>query len=778
MFDPHPDHSPDLEWLLQSGEASQSTIIHYLLRETYDSLMLFFGAWLGDPDRAQRLAVEVYASAIQHARAYQGDASIQEWLARLALESIQGEEAAEKPKRQPLRDVSQWFSEPQIPVTGALHDNPLRILDDLEEALRLPWILSKVYGLNTAQIGRVLRKSVEEVEASLRYARANTVFGTHRLTNAQPEEIDDRTLRSWQKRWQAAAPATPDIDQLTGQVEAALLGRRRKDFRHRVLRDGLILAVGLASVFLLIQLQTWRLPKHPARPAIHTVMVTATPQPTPEVTAAPRQRPVPLTMETDPEAVRWRIIESTQTWKSLWADAEIIFYGPLAYLGPPLVYRNQAWIRQPDHALILGGLSDGEPEYLRLIDEAYTYEADLVHEITYDNSHPSLPRANMNIPFLKQTWEPRLSSAPFPFGFYLYDLLRPTEAWWPLGELRSIGMDRVAGREALMVDDYSHTDNGKVRFWIDSETGIVLRLWVYNHENHNLVDVEIRLNQIMINAPIPPHFYTLESAWFDHPGWSTFWQPQTEDERGAQNQERLRPGWQYLALNPPPAKVDLGAGPLVFQWDIDPEHQNRPGTQADLILDGYWMGTVDLGDPWGMTCERSPNGRYIAVTRDFSDPFATNGGLRWIDLNDTATIQDPLPNGVASSDFAFSPDSQTLAFHGCSATERNCGVYLQDLATGKNVKLIALGSAGDFAWSPDGSQLALVGRTEEQAPYGDWELMIVEVSTGMVTYHTPVDLEQIRPPIDAPVKEWGMAYPPETMNLDGCVYPGKAMGGG
>jgi hypothetical protein len=40
-------------------------------------------------------------------------------------------------------------------------------------------------------------------------------------------------------------------------------------------------------------------------------------------------------------------------WKSLWADAQIVRYGPAGYLGPLQVYRSQVWVEQPEQKMVL-----------------------------------------------------------------------------------------------------------------------------------------------------------------------------------------------------------------------------------------------------------------------------------------------------------------------------------------------------------------------------------------------------------------------------------------
>jgi hypothetical protein len=105
-----------------------------------------------------------------------------------------------------------------------------------------------------------------------------------------------------------------------------------------------------------------------------------------------------------------------------------------------------------------------------------------------------------------------------------------------------------------------------------------------------------------------------------------------------------------------------------------------------------------------------------------------NTGPFWFDISSPAEIHKAHPNGtVVSSDFAFSPDGEWLAFWGCGGSEENCGVYLQNTRTLRTVKLLSLSfGAIFFTWSPDGESLAMM--TAENT------LLVVSPRTAEITY--------------------------------------------
>jgi hypothetical protein len=103
-----------------------------------------------------------------------------------------------------------------------------------------------------------------------------------------------------------------------------------------------------------------------------------------------------------------------------------------------------------------------------------------------------------------------------------------------------------------------------------------------------------------------------------------------------------------------------------------------------------------------------------------------------------------------------------------------------DTETGEITRFINLEQAESLAWSPDGKQLALVGKR----PGGSGlEVLVLLANSGRIVYSTPVDLQAYQqalaqpgqdlewPASDWPGHSWGIHFPVRMGELEACAAP-------
>ncbi|MCZ7551094.1 MAG: hypothetical protein M5U05_00690 [Anaerolineales bacterium] len=86
MHTPTSDYAPDLEWMLQSGQVSQETLLEALISEYYPGVFRLAFATLDNRRAARKTANGVFARALLELHRYRPQQSIELWLYRLALE--------------------------------------------------------------------------------------------------------------------------------------------------------------------------------------------------------------------------------------------------------------------------------------------------------------------------------------------------------------------------------------------------------------------------------------------------------------------------------------------------------------------------------------------------------------------------------------------------------------------------------------------------------------------------------------------------------------------
>jgi len=219
---------------------------------------------------------------------------------------------------------------------------------------------------------------------------------------------------------------------------------------------------------------------------------------------------------------------------------------------------------------------------------------------------------------------------------------------------------------------------------------------------------------------------------------------------------------------------------LTFQFPEDTTGRDSI-PRVELFAGRFYLGRVPFVDPWNMLCNRSPDGRRLAFTlkpgwQQSRSTFAD--GLQWLDLGDLKIHTSPSPIKAAS--FAFAPDSRRLAVFSYPAGSTP-GIDLVDTETGEITRLIDREQAESLAWSPDGKQLALVGKR----PGGSGlEALVLLASSGRIVSSTPVDLQPYYqqalaqlgqdlewPASDWPGHTWGIHFPVRMGELEACAAP-------
>jgi len=223
---------------------------------------------------------------------------------------------------------------------------------------------------------------------------------------------------------------------------------------------------------------------------------------------------------------------------------------------------------------------------------------------------------------------------------------------------------------------------------------------------------------------------------------------------------------------PPPQKYDPSKSCLTFQWEPGSSKGETTSQMAQIFADGFYLGKISMGDPWLLKCKRSSDGSLIACLNSppgLESAVYASSNLFWFALSDLKTIDNVFSGAPwISSDFAFSPDSSSLAFWGCREKRERCGIFLQDTRTRETKELLSLASgAASFTLSPDGEYLSfMVDRQDSTYTPG---YIVVRIASGEIVYNGLIIEKNLALLADIPTFPWGMNPYVTGAGLNRCI---------
>lgn len=750
---PQPPLLPDRE--PASGNDSSQWIAE-LVREHYLPLYRLALSSLEDERLSRQVALDTLVQALQKQPRYsrRSDAV---WLYDLCLKEIRLEArqaaAAEHPSPPTTLDAAFWD-----------------LVDSFEQKEHQLCVLLYLLDWPEASAASLLKVGAGAVRMQRQLFEQRFIAALQSLPTAigSSEEgaLTALVSASLQKRWPVPVLSAADFAGILEQVQQQALvapehPRKRPPWLVPAGAGLLVLGVclGLGMLAYLAGLTpTVQLP----------FIATSFSTPRPEVRQA-----WPLSLLSSSAAISQRLMESAELWSTLWIDVQDAKFGPPSYRGAPRLYRLQAWVSQPTQSIQLFGLLASDPSSLYIY---RGYHGDYLNPLlglSYTKEAAATPAALLENDDLRQLVFPSTSIAAVQPGFF-----------------RAVRPESLLGREALVVDWRNQYGQRRLRLWIDTRTGILLRQQEFGGDAFDLLISDSQVTGLALDQPSPPD--QLASAM-----QKIQKAPSTTEKNAASTPIAILPtptavfrleNRASLGNEPAPPGFDPRHARLDFEFPNNLEYSNASSGTAnipvDLFANGYSIGSTHFGLPWLLRCARSPDGLRLAFDAASDGASLPDDSLRWLDLRDPAKIYEPLP-GLHASDFAFAPDSLKLAVFasassgagsaaaesavtGTAITPVQAGIYLVMLATGESKQIIALVGARSLLWSPDGEFLALIGIEQ---PGDDEQVLVVHIRTRQIAFRADPPPSGAAIPDDWPVANWGLAFPVTTGDMGVCSNP-------
>jgi DNA-directed RNA polymerase specialized sigma24 family protein len=251
-----PELSPDLEWMLLSGQASDDRIVAALVPEYFGAVYRLALSLLNDGEAARWAAVDVLATALANAHRFSGEDSLQAWLCGLTLNQCSRQSLpANKDKR--AQDQAAWLSPARqaLPYPQDVDEAKLwRALDALEQVDRLPLVLQSAQQLSGDQLARLFKTSPASLQARLARAQQRLVQRLYGMS-VSSGRLREENLKDWlraalERRWPAAGLSVQEVELLGAEIKARVALKRKSRWLSTRLQE--LVLVGMAILLVLV----------------------------------------------------------------------------------------------------------------------------------------------------------------------------------------------------------------------------------------------------------------------------------------------------------------------------------------------------------------------------------------------------------------------------------------------------------------------------------------------------------------------------------------------
>lgn len=421
-----------------------------------------------------------------------------------------------------------------------------------------------------------------------------------------------------------------------------------------------------------------------------------------------------LTVDSDSESIRRKLLFSASRWSTIWVDADVNSFPDASQPDRAQTQRVQLWISQEDGRFrLVWGESPAQVDGAAVSDGKTVRRLDVS---TGQISGETLPAAALQV-FIPpevvsdSVLEPPLAGAiDTPMADQLFASLFGQRH----GTFTPQTLDVVAGRNALVVDWTPPQGSRVDRLWVDVQTGVVLRWQNFGKTGGERIEQDIIVNAIQYDAEFPSELFDqqlLISPYFAG-GWEGNPEPagQTMAEQNISAADEQ--GELYFYVRDPNTGEQVMVslpGSCLDGSHTCPEPQPVKGVPSGASQPFLW----------------SPTGEYGLL---INAQLMSAGELLRYDPQDGSW--HALAENVRMA--AWSPDGRVIAY----ATEKDVYLILAEgsATQGNNPRsMIARevsmlnASVSWLAWQDGSRLLVMISRPQGQTVY------LVDVATGVLT---------------------------------------------
>lgn len=716
--------SPDLEWMLLSGQADEGSLVAGLVREYYPRLYQLNLALLQDRKAAENCAVQTLVRSVLESHHYSGRGALNTWIFSLALSCIHKEKVS-KARRRADRE---WGEAELISDTGKGRsqggDTYLLWLavDQLDFSERIILMMETLCKLSTGDLAHILHKPeavvkeqlkrvYQQLKTSTSMEESNIPYDSGRTDVVQVSQL-------FHKHWPLEDLPERELDRLCRRLASSLRATRGKNRRLNRTRELLVVIVvialvmgGISTANRLFSDNQYFIRNEATATAYHSylqrfrqmgdayqISEDAYVSRSLSTPVTPVAALAPLTNQSNSETIRERIELSSTLWNTVWEEGRVVFYGPVGYRGAPLIRRYQQWVSRDVAGMVLSGPIDGQPDNLSILFNTLVDDETITGEVMSNEIGREFHWSGLAGMF-GEIAEVTSNNA-------IKNRLDPRTRF------EVVKVDWLAKREVIIVDQINAEGRREARLWIDTIRGKILREQHYMGEKYQVLLREAIVSRIYFDVDFPDNLFlqwegtrryppiAKSAPYSDLLSWSSF-------EKQPIEIPDIRPLSVKIAA---PERFDPSNSRLTFQWVGRFKAEGMDLGTTELYAGGYYLGDVDITHPMGVLhCQRSRDGMLIVLLETTSGKRVTEP-VRWFRLMQPDEVHTSLSVSVVRS-FSIAPDSQRLAIFGMGTPipkefKSTRGIFILDTVTGERLHEIEADLDVLVGWSLDGEYVA------------------------------------------------------------------------
>ncbi len=763
----------DPGWLLQNEQVSDEMLCDLLVAKFSAEIERLVAGFIASPAERFTAVDQILLQILRERRRFRSEQPGKSWLYRQVLQvCLRHARRFSWRRRLAWQRVASTFHSTLAPEAHfwpflAALNNQQRLLVQLVFGQELS--LEEVAALFDAQ-APALQAGLKQIgDLLIVHARSCASCSAQHSSLSGLEEALRAGLQSPSSTFEAAA--YPDwARSLLARLGREQAARRTRGWTARVLEAGLVATLVAAGIWT--STHTGELG--------YQIYVTApvtlsTPASVP-VSAAPTSAPLATPPDPAPSpevAAALELARSSQSrWHTLWADVSIDVYHLETYhdgVGSPSsdIKRKQVWIELPGSARVIAGASpDGPSLSYAISNQRLTGQNFSSGQILDEPAGEVIPDTELKI------------------------LFSPADLFPANGQFHYMGAEAAANRMATILD-WSTEGKRVYRYWLDQQTGVVLRRQTFASGPFQPVVSDIQVTRIYFDAQFPAAIFEPFHFAGNYYAYDVSGSPEIPNLSGAALPASASRSGAYSARIPPVPPIPEPSGVNTARLSLEQVSagwmQSAEGPGLELFAGQQDLGKLRLGGATILSCQRSPNGKWIAYN---SPPQgkSPDTALTIANLSTIYLAHPVLPGGLTVGDFSFAPDSSRLTFFGCENSGSYCGLFLLDFATGKLMRLNELAYADYLAWAPDGRSLAAVVKVDNDrekrklaqanllmnelmALSNAWFYEILDTASGDVIYKRPFAWSELKPPADSPTWGWATPFKVPAVGFQACANP-------